>query len=50
MIVPEQVTRQEVEKISSLSPAHRVSVKSLLKTGRWVIANNQNMPGQLAGR
>ena len=36
---PVTVSREEVEKISSLSPAHRLTVQSFLNTGRWMIKN-----------
>jgi hypothetical protein len=37
MTPPETVSHEEVEKISALSPAHRLTVQEFLDSGRWML-------------
>ena len=37
MTRPEAVTQQEVDEISALSPAHRLTVQSFIESGRWIV-------------
>ena len=38
---PTSVAPEMVERLSSLSPAHRLTVTEFLKTGRWVLLTDE---------
>jgi hypothetical protein len=50
MTPPKTVTPAMVERLSSLSPAHRLTVAEFLKTGRWILTDGMEAETEAINR